>query len=193
MVRHWKGSYPLSLHYIISVPPNRKIVHTVPCIHYFTFLFATVPHPWTIHSSLYPPNWRTSFFVRRRSHELPFACWQRAAYIARYFRVGLARQQKGGSNERGEKLILWPTLILSYSFASVNRFFQVFNSNRNSFIIASLAHSFPFHWFRTAHKANTILTPHIPCFLPFFASVLLRFSAKIRQALNTQLSFPSVR
>ena len=96
---------------------------------------------------------------------------------ARYFRVGLARQQKGGSNERGKKLILWPTLILSHSFASVNRFFQVFNSNRNSFIIASLTHSFPFHWFRTAHKANAILTPHIPCFLPFFASALLRFSA----------------
>ena len=31
------------------------MVHTVPCIHYFTILFATVPHPWTIHSSLYPP------------------------------------------------------------------------------------------------------------------------------------------
>ena len=40
-------------------------------------------------------------FVRRRSHELPFSCWKRAAYIARYFRVGLARQQKGGSNESG--------------------------------------------------------------------------------------------
>ena len=47
-----------------------------------------------------------TFLERRRSHELPFAFWQHAAYIARYFRVGLARQQKGGSNERGEKLIL---------------------------------------------------------------------------------------
>ena len=113
---------------------------------------------------------------------------------ARYFRVGLARQQKGGSNERGvEKLILWPTLILSHSFASVNRFFQVFNRNRDSFVIAWFTHSFSVHWFRTTHKANAILTSHIPRLLTFFSSALLRFSAKIRQTLNTRLSFPTVR
>ena len=32
-----------------------------------------------------------TFLERRRSHELPFACWQHAAYIARYCRVGQAR------------------------------------------------------------------------------------------------------
>lgn len=105
-----------------------------------------------------------------------------------------SRGNKREAQMKGEKkLILCPTLILSHSFASVKCFFQIFNSNRDSFVIAGFAHSFPFHWFRTAHKANAILTPHIPWFLPFFSSALLRFSARIRQALNTRLSFPAVR